>query len=136
MDTNSDVMKFIGAVILVLLQIASFVTSSRVTSGQEFQGGKIRRFPETNKVLFDRKINSATLQSSVANCTKWGVITTIFQPSEALQRFTFRTDWCLVIVADVLTPKVNILKNCTDSQCNITDTFEWIKRSSSEARTK
>ena len=110
-DTNSEVMKFIGAVILVLLQMASFVTSSRVTSGQEFQGGKIRRFPETNKVLFDRKINSATLQSSVANCTKWGVITTIFQPSEALQRFTFRTDWCLVIVADVLTPKVNILKN-------------------------
>ena len=110
-DTNSEVMKFIGAVILVLLQMASFVTSSRVTSGQEFQGGKIRRFPETNKVLFDRKINSATLHSSVANCTKWGVITTIFQPSEALQRFTFRTDWCLVIVADVLTPKVNILKN-------------------------
>ena len=112
-DTNSEVMKFIGAVILVLLQMASFVTSSRVTSGQEFQGGKIRRFPETNKVLFDRKINSATLQSSVANCTKWGVITTIFPPSEALRRFTFRTstDWCLVIVADVLTPKVNILKN-------------------------
>ena len=36
------------------------------------------------------------------------LITTIFPPSEALKRFTYRTDWCLVIVADVLTPKVSL----------------------------
>ena len=97
-------MKFIFTAIAILL-LRSFITSSKVTSGQEFQGGKVRTFPENDKVLFDRKINSATLPS---NCTKWGVITTIFPPSEALKRFTYRTDWCLVIVADVLTPKVSL----------------------------
>ena len=37
------------------------------------------------------------------NCTKWGVVTTIFgpEPSEAVRRFLYRRkNWCVVVVGD------------------------------------
>jgi hypothetical protein len=39
-------------------------------------------------------------------CKKWGVVTTIFEPpTEAIRRFLYRKEWCLVIVGDKGNPK-------------------------------
>ena len=39
-------------------------------------------------------------------CKKWGVVTTIFEPSsEAVRRFLYRKQWCLVVVGDKGKPK-------------------------------
>ena len=38
--------------------------------------------------------------SELEQCENWGVLTTIFEPSEAVRRMLYLTDWCLVIVGD------------------------------------
>ena len=79
-----------------------------VTSGEEFTGQKIRRYP-INEMIFngksfskisgeDQKILDHDRQY---HCDKWGVMTTIFYPpSEAVRRFMYRKEWCVVIVGD------------------------------------
>jgi len=37
-------------------------------------------------------------------CVKWGVVTTIFSPTDAVRAVANLDDWCLVIVADNKTP--------------------------------
>ena len=79
-----------------------------VTSGEEFTGQKIRRYP-INEVIFNGKSFSEISgedqkildDNKQYHCDKWGVMTTIFYPpSEAVRRFMYRKEWCLVIVGD------------------------------------
>ena len=51
-------------------------------------------------------ISDKTMKYKRFNCKKWGVVTTIFAPpSEAVRRFLYRKDWCLVVVGDRGKPK-------------------------------
>lgn len=43
-------------------------------------------------------------------CTKWGVVTTIFDPAIAIQRAASLPSWCLAVVADTKTPEDYMLK--------------------------
>ena len=79
-----------------------------VTSGEEFKGHKIRHFPK-NELVFDKRAFKAISEEDLTvmkdnnkfGCEKWGVMTTIFDPpSEALRRFMYRKDWCVVVVGD------------------------------------
>ena len=79
-----------------------------VTSGKEFTGHTIRKFPK-NELKFIGKFFSkiserdekVLLNNRKYLCDKWGVMTTIFYPpSEAVRRFMYRKEWCVVIVGD------------------------------------
>ena len=81
---------------------------NRVTSGKEFTGQKIRRYL-INEMMFKEKSFSKISgedqkileDNKKYTCDKWGVMTTIFYPpSEAVRRFMYRKEWCLVIVGD------------------------------------
>ena len=90
-----------------------------VTSGKIFKGEKIREYPK-NEIKFkgltagvlsenDKSILNEFQKQNKYGCEKWGVVTTIFEPpSEAVTRFMYRNDWCVVVVGDKGKPsKVN-----------------------------
>lgn len=99
-----------------------------VVSGAIFQGKPYRKF--TGKRIFTdgwekrvgtrpldyekivtklskrrHSITTATEKASTKTCSKWSVVTTIFDPSEAIQdAANMGDDWCIVIVGDRKTP--------------------------------
>ncbi len=97
-------------------------TQGGVVSGAIFQGKPFRKF--SGKRIFTKgwekrvgtkpldweKISSKLLRkkgvkASTKSCTKWSVVTTIFEPSEAIHdAATMGDDWCIVIVGDNKTP--------------------------------
>lgn len=96
-------------------------TQGGVVSGAIFQGAPFRKFPGkrifTNgwekrvgtKPLTWEKISSKFVRRGIKesnrNCTKWSVVTTIFEPSEAIHdAANMGEDWCIVIVGDKKTP--------------------------------
>ena len=83
---------------------------SKATSGQEFSGLEFRTFPpHLRKFHDDTMMKVKKMLQPKWNCTKWGVVTTIFSPpnQEAVRRFLYRTDWCIVVVGDIDKPKVS-----------------------------
>ena len=109
-------------------QVTNGVNSA---TGKDFLGKKIRtyegkrhfssirhdsddeEYPQTEKkplsFMDDRDIQ----------CTKWNVVTTVFEPSEAVRRASTVRDWCTVIVADTQTPsnymeQLEIVTNTTN----------------------
>ena len=83
---------------------------SEAASGQEFNGLPFRNFPQhLRKFHNETIIKSKKMPDSKWNCTKWGVVTTIFAPpkQEAVRRFLYRKDWCVVVVGDKNRPKVS-----------------------------
>ena len=73
-----------------------------------FSGDKIREFNHTRikyKGTKTLSIHTANTRDegfgNRFNCTKWGVVTTIFEPpSEAVRRFLYRKHWCVVVIGD------------------------------------
>ena len=96
----------LGAKIKVVLEKQNLVTSGKI-----FKGDKIREFPK-NEIKFRGKICGKlsekdantlkeTRKQNKYSCEKWAVVTTIFEPpSEAVRRFMYRRDWCVVVVGD------------------------------------
>ena len=64
---------------------------------------KKRHFPD-EKLRFlhgetlPKASNNIRQHPDMRGCTKWGVISTSSAPSEAVRRFTYLREWCLVIV--------------------------------------
>ncbi|GFH56576.1 hypothetical protein CTEN210_13052 [Chaetoceros tenuissimus] len=77
---------------------------------------------KNNKTTFEKKLLST--DPNGASCTKWGVVTTIFEPSFAIKRAADLPSWCLVIVADTKTPKnyMQLLKELYEKQ-DLNDEF-------------
>lgn len=77
--------------------------SNLASSGTIFKGDVIRKFPHS-KLQYNRgglKLAERPPRGNVTSCRKWGVLTTIFAPpSEAIRRFSYLEEWCLVIVGD------------------------------------
>lgn len=71
------------------------------STGFVFKGDIVRRY-DGERIIFNDKISKSSTNS--ASCTKWGVMTTIFAPSEAVRRFIYLHHWCLVVVGDVQSP--------------------------------
>ena len=80
----------------------------KATSGILFSGDKFRTFDKP-RIRFEGisgmnhnniKIKHREVWTRF-NCSKWGVVTTIFDPpSEAVRRFLYRKNWCVVVVGD------------------------------------
>ena len=99
------------------------IPSNFASSGNIFEGKRVRQFPkgdyrysEINNSEYGKryKKRQRVAEKSHAGkdcfhadvtsrplCRKWGVLTTIFSPpSEAVRRFAYLDQWCLVIVGD------------------------------------
>jgi len=87
-----------------------------VASRQDFPAQKIREFPFDSKNENDWK-NFDEVKDEILSiqdfqeklCDKWVVIATISNVSEAVRRFFYKPDWCVVVVGDLDQPKVNFL---------------------------
>ena len=62
--------------------------------------------PSDNMIDKDMSTSMKITTTSGKNqkCERWGVVTTIFNPTEAIVRVINSTSWCVVIVADTKTP--------------------------------
>ncbi|CAJ1936581.1 unnamed protein product [Cylindrotheca closterium] len=90
----------------VQLPIAQSVIPDSST-GKLFRGEKIRDFslPRAELTKTDIPSQSLPFENDFRDkCTKWGVVTTIFDPTEAISRVSNLPEWCLVVVADTKTP--------------------------------
>ena len=79
------------------------------TSGKRFNGLPIYQFD--NKLFRFRdfvQVNTSSMDYSELRqgfvCDKWSVVTTIYDPSEAIIKQAMLPGWCIVIVADLKTP--------------------------------
>ena len=71
-------------------------------TGQTFTGKQVRNFPaeQFKFAFFDSSKQNHKITTMEPSCERWGVMTTIFKPSEALRRWVRVEGWCLVIVGD------------------------------------
>lgn len=81
------------------------------STGSPFQGAKVRSFDTSKKKMGlgldygQTKGDPLPIVASFAKkCKKWGVITTIFDPTLAVKRVADLPSWCVVVVADTKTP--------------------------------
>ena len=59
-------------------------------------------------------------------CSKWGVMTTIFEPSEAVRRLNYMNDWCVVIVGrSKYSVHRHVLCHCNKYYLQETMTRRW-----------
>ena len=82
---------------------------SDATSDKVFKGERFRTFRNNHRKFSDNKFITKVKRSDnfSKNCTKWAVVTTIYSPpQEAIRRFFYRLDWCVVVVGDLNKPKV------------------------------
>lgn len=81
--------------------------SGSATSGKLFKGEKIRIY-ESSKILFsspkDKIAKTYTQPSDELKCERWSVVTTIFEPSNAVKKQAHMAGWCLVVVGDLKGP--------------------------------
>lgn len=96
-DSNKDSPKPFDGKIETLISAAS---------GAKWTGKKIRTFPP-HKLKFRGKFikrpKTLNIDDSL-KCAAWGVLTSIFEPSEAVRQFLFLNNWCLVVVGDKASP--------------------------------
>lgn len=91
----------------------SGIGAGTATSGRLFRGDRIRSYDVSLLQHADERNtkqsnkHSAGIDEHVGDlfCNHWSVVTTIFEPSEAVKRQAQLHDWCLVIVGDKKGPK-------------------------------
>ena len=92
-------------------------------SGSLFSGSKIRSLPKDWKepTVNNNKIENNLLFPPLRSaCTKWSVVTTIFEVSEGIMRASqLGNGWCLVIVADLATPSNYMEKSGLDQNLQV-----------------
>ena len=82
------------------------------TSGHVFSGSRVRKLPTGKTAKFSywepqpRTVHE-NLFSEVGSekCERWSVVTTIFEPSQAINETAHLDGWCLVIIGDTKTPE-------------------------------
>lgn len=86
------------------------------TSGKLFKGEVVRQFDGTRlfkdvsakdlaKRTKDAASSSRLKHVSDRRCSQWAVVTTINEPTEAVQRQAMEEDWCLVVIGDRKGPR-------------------------------
>ena len=72
-------------------------------TGRAFSGKVTRNYPDKQKFKFFKQQDHPRSSDASGNspvCKRWAVVTTIFEPSEAVRRQVRLERWCLVVVAD------------------------------------
>lgn len=100
------------------------------STGKRFGGDRMRSFG--GKLLdfqFTGTSNVLPRFFPMNKCTKWGVLTTIFEPTIAVKRVADMPSWCIVVIADTKTPGnyVNLLAKVREKNVNTTVTKESLR---------
>ena len=75
------------------------------STGKLFSGEKIREYKGGRGLGRTAKTKQSLFSFHQRNCSHWAVVTTIFEPSEAvLGVASSLTGWCMVVVGDTKTP--------------------------------
>lgn len=82
---------------------ASKVSGIGSVTGLSFTGKVVRTLHST----FEPKYMALAYHDNFTTCDNWAVVTTIFPPTKAIHAISKLSNWCLVIVADVITPSKN-----------------------------
>ena len=82
----------------------SIAGAGTATSGKLFKGERLRTF-DRKQLQFsakshDNKVGTSPFSPHELKCDKWSVVTTIFEPSEAVRKQAHVAGWCLVVVGD------------------------------------
>ena len=96
--------------------VQTIIEQHPAATGTVFTAKKIRKYEEDEqnnenlalhqknyKNLDDEKIGNIDAKL----CDKWGVMTTISPASEAVRKFLYKPDWCVVVVGDLERPQVS-----------------------------
>ena len=112
-DGNKDVVGSHAPENSAEMESTTLATDNVVTApksaatGYSFSGKVVRTFPvEQLKFTTPPSRNAPRAKQTDLTCARWGVVTTIFEPSEAVRRWLRMEGWCLVIVGDKKSPKV------------------------------
>lgn len=84
------------------------IPSINSATGSIFENKKIRTFTRSGNKARNKNENNKMFdvpESMTKHCNRWGVVTTIFDPNEAITRIVEMPSWCLVIVPDTKTPR-------------------------------
>lgn len=85
------------------------MSAGTATSGKLFSGSKIASFNPQNLHFVNHKEGSdtgkPTFEAHSIKCDYWSVVTTIFEPSDAVKRQVALDGWCIVVVGDRKGPK-------------------------------
>lgn len=88
----------------VQLKSTTSGVAANSATGKFFSNERKRQF-RGNRIRFPDIRHSTLLNTNVnMSCTKWGVVTTIFNPTTAIVRLSRLLSWCVVIVPDLKTP--------------------------------
>jgi len=92
--------------------ISNILEQHPASTGTVFSAKKIRIYQETKserkpKLRRPKKVTNESERNEAKLCQKWGVLTTTSSPTEAVRRFFYKPDWCIVVVGDMEKPKVN-----------------------------
>ena len=82
----------------------SFAPSESATTGKLFTGKRVQKFPSELRSKSYHRQQPNTVSVHKPWCERWAVMTTIFQPTEAVRRQVRLPGWCLVVVGDKKTP--------------------------------
>ena len=82
----------------------SVAGAGTATSGKLFKGERLHTF-DRKQLQFsakshDNKVGTSPFSPHELKCDKWSVVTTIFEPSEAVRKQAHVAGWCLVVVGD------------------------------------
>ena len=101
--------------------VQTIIEQHPAATGTVFTAKKIRKYEEAeqqnneNLALHQKKYRNLDDEKSGnidANlCDKWGVMTTISPASEAVRKFLYKPDWCVVVVGDLELPQVSTTQN-------------------------
>lgn len=85
-------------------------TGGSATSGKLFKGAQIRTYdPKLLQFSHHRhdakSVPTHSAELHALKCPHWSVVTTIFEPSEAVRRQVALKGWCIVVVGDRKGPK-------------------------------
>ena len=113
-------------------RVDKMIEQHPAATGKVFAAEKIRTYEETKQSSrqetkqFNENENERKLNFEEKMCEKWGVLTTISSPTEAVRRFLYKPDWCIVVVGDLEKPKVSPIKYLrTQSNTMLTDNSGW-----------
>lgn len=73
-------------------------------TGRYFVAEKVRQYWPAANADGAETATAARPELLTAPCARWGVVTTIYEPNEAIVRASSLPSWCLVIVPDLITP--------------------------------
>ena len=81
--------------------------------------GRVTRHFGSSRVCFDLSFTDASIEVTKPQCSRWNVVTTIYNVTAAVQTAAAMSGWCTVIVADRKTPSTYMQTSHLQNNANV-----------------